>query len=110
MSIGIIVDEPRSDDERLFFIPVATEEAFKKYWLKASQDMQLMWVPIFESGVVIEAEDLEAIVDELKKVKVWSLENIENLEIQKGAVDRIDYIIGTLPKGFAQRDTKLYIG
>ena len=71
MSIGIIIDEPKNEKEQLFFIPVATEEVFSSYWLKASNELQLSWIPIFETGILIEKEDIPAILRELGLVKEW---------------------------------------
>jgi hypothetical protein len=110
MSIGIIVDTPKDDEEKLFFIPVATEKIFEKYWMPAAQEMNLKWIPIFETGIVIEKEDLPSIIKELKQVEEWVLNNVKDSETSKALLDRITYIINALPNAFDKNDIKLYIG
>lgn len=110
MSIGIIIDEPKNEEEKLFFIPVATEESFTNYWLKASKELQLAWVPIFETGIVIEREDIPIILKEIKLVKEWIEKNVKNIDIKIGIEKRINYILETLPKAFEKENIKLYVG
>lgn len=80
MSIGIIIDEPKNEEEQLFLIPVATEEVFSNYWLKASNELQLSWVPIFETGIVVEREDMSVILRELGLVKEWIDKNVRDTD------------------------------
>ncbi|MBC2019809.1 hypothetical protein HCA81_02045 [Listeria booriae] len=82
MSTGIIVDGPRSDCEQQFFIAHLQQE----YWLKTGQDMQLIWVPIFERVVVIRRGG-KTIVDDLKSVEIRGVRNIQNLEVSKGLIE-----------------------
>ncbi|MBM7689212.1 hypothetical protein BCR24_03735 [Enterococcus ureilyticus] len=110
MSIGIIIDEPKNEEEQLFFIPVATEESFTNYWLKASNELQLSWVPIFETGIVIEKEDTPVVLKEIKLVKEWIEKNVENVDTKIDLQKRINYILETLPKAFENEDIKLYVG
>ncbi|SEO96990.1 hypothetical protein SAMN04488134_1271 [Amphibacillus marinus] len=110
MSIGIIVDEPKNEKEQLFFIPVATEEVFSSYWLKASNELQLSWVPIFETGIVIEKEDMSVILRELGLVKKWIEKNVRDIDAKMDLEKRLEYILETLPKAFADENIKLYIG
>ncbi|MEO1769334.1 hypothetical protein [Candidatus Enterococcus ferrettii] len=110
MSIGIIIDEPKNEEEQLFFIPVATEEFFTNYWLKASNELQLIWVPIFKTGIVIEKEDIPVITKELELVKGWTEKNIINIDIKKCLKKRINCILENLPKAFEKENIKLYVG
>ncbi|EAC8434588.1 hypothetical protein IT97_12840 [Listeria monocytogenes] len=110
MSIGIIIDEPKNEEEQLFFIPVATEEFFTNYWLKASNELQLNWVPIFKTGIVIEKGDMPVILKEIKLVKKWIEKNVKNIDIKIDILKRIDYILENLPKAFEKENIKLYVG
>ncbi|MBM7543285.1 hypothetical protein [Amphibacillus cookii] len=110
MSIGIIIDEPKNEKEQLFFIPVATEEVFSSYWLKASNELQLSWVPIFETGIVIEKENMSVILRELGLVKEWIEKNVRDIDAKIDLEIRLDYILETLPKAFADENIKLYVG
>lgn len=110
MSIGIIIDEPRNEKEQLFFIPVATEEVFSSYWLKASNELQLSWVPIFETGIVIEIEDMPVILRELGSVKEWIEKNVRDIDIKTDLEKRLNYILETLPKVFEDENIKVYVG
>lgn len=110
MSIGIIIDEPKNEEEQLFFIPVATEEVFSNYWLKASNELQLSWVPIFETGIVIEREDMSVILRELGLVKEWIDKNVRDTDTKIDLEKRLDYILETLPNAFADENIKLYVG
>lgn len=110
MSIGIIIDEPKNEEEQLFFIPVATEEVFKNYWTQASKEMNLSWVPIFETGIVIEKEDLSLVLTEIMLVKEWIEKNVEDLKEKNNLEERINYILQSLPKAFNDKTIKVYIG
>ncbi|MBC2283654.1 hypothetical protein [Listeria booriae] len=110
MSIGIIIDEPRNEKEKLFFVPVATEEVFSRYWLKASNELQLSWIPIFETGIVIEKEDTPVILKELQLVKEWMREHVRSVDTRIDLEKRLTYIIESIPRAFEDESIKLYVG
>lgn len=110
MSIGIMIDEPENEEEKLFYIPLATEENFENYWNKAANQLNLQWVPFFSSGIIIEYDDLPFIIDELNMVINWMKDHVTNLETKKELINRIQYILEKLPNLFKQNNIKLYIG
>lgn len=109
MSIGIMIDEPENEEEKLFYIPLATESIFDSYWNKAANQLNLQWVPVFSSGIIIEYEDLPFIINELNMVINWVKDYVTNLETKKELLNRIQYIIEKLPIIF-KKNIKLYIG
>lgn len=110
MSIGIIIDDPKNEEEKLFYIPLATEKTFENYWNKAANQLNLQWVPVFSTGITIEYEDLPFIINELNMVFNWVKEHVVNLETQKELLNRIEYILENLTIIFKQESIKLYIG
>ncbi|MBK5073795.1 hypothetical protein I2492_13380 [Budviciaceae bacterium CWB-B4] len=110
MSIGIMIDEPKNEEEKSFFIPVATEKTFNEYWLIAAQELKLQWVPIFSTGVVVDQDDLLVVINELNAIRIWIMTHITNIENQKELLNRIDYIIKKLFEIVKNKDIKLYIG
>lgn len=110
MSIAIMIDKPKNEEEKNFYIPIATEETFQKYWLKASEELHLKWVPIFQTGIFIENEDKQVIRTEITEVKNWIVENVSDIDKKRNLEKRIDYILDSLSKVFEDKNMKLYIG
>lgn len=110
MSIAIMIDNAKNGEELLFYIPIATETVFKKYWLSAAQEFKLKWIPIFLTGILVTEEDFPEIISEFNLVKRWVDKQLIDSEIKAGLLARIDYIIKKLPDAFKQKDVKLYIG
>ena len=78
MSISVIIDNPETDDERLFIIPVSSEDFFKKVWSKIALDLNLKWIPLFQTGVKIERCDLDQLFNELDLITAFVKENLKN--------------------------------
>lgn len=110
MSIAIMIDKPKNETEKSFYIPVATEKTFQTYWMKASEDLNLKWVPIFKTGIFIESEDKQVVSKEILLVKEWVIKNVSDLDKKMSLEERIDYILDSLSKIFEDKSIKLYIG
>lgn len=110
MSIGIMINQPRNEQEKLFYIPLATESIFDNYWEKAANQLNLVWVPVFSSGIIIEYEDLPFIINELNLIINWVKDHVTHLETQKALSNRIEYILENLSVIFKQKNIQLYIG
>ncbi|WP_321383097.1 hypothetical protein [uncultured Enterococcus sp.] len=110
MSVAIMIDNPTNDTEKNFYVPVATEKAFQKYWMKASEEMGLKWVPIFKTGIFIEKQDEQAVLEEIAQVKKWVTRNVKDLDKQTALEERINYIVEKLLEVFKNDNITLYIG
>ncbi|MCI0419200.1 MAG: hypothetical protein L0312_08275, partial [Acidobacteria bacterium] len=70
MSIGLMlayaVPTKKGD-----FVPIATEEAFHKYWQPACTALQLRWVPLFHTGLPLKQADISEVIEELGLLKQW---------------------------------------
>jgi len=66
MSVALLTEH---DNDTTDHVPVATEAAFSRHWQPLSARLGLVWVPLFQSGLPIEAIDLTSILDELVRLE-----------------------------------------
>ena len=71
MSISLIVLEPKSEEYLLVNIPLATEEVFKRIWLPGAEQHSAVWLPLFQFGVDITAQDFAEVSQELNLLREW---------------------------------------
>lgn len=108
MSVSVIVDDPVTDEQRLVTIPVATESTFSDLWLPASQELGLLFVPLFGNGIVVGEEELDDVLSELSKLRDWTSHQAQTGEVLQ-MLKRVNRMIDELPEIVSPR-TKVYIG
>jgi hypothetical protein len=109
MTVSAFILDPQNDFERNFFIPVATELFFNKYWLPAIESLGLQWTLLFSTGVDVEEEDIPHIFNELLLIKEWADKNLGEEEKNK-MFERIARLQVNLPLAFQRKNTVVFIG
>lgn len=111
MSVSLIISNPKNKFEATINVPIATELVFQSYWMPVIEQLNLKWAKCFQSGIEIEKDDLEIVLDDLKKIHIW----VDNqMEYERGTQikERIDNLYKKLVDIFreARGDLKVYIG
>ena len=70
MSVGLLITS-KTDPEQRELIPVAAQAIFTSKWLPGCAALKLEWVPLFETGIPIDASNAEAVLDELRRLHQW---------------------------------------
>jgi hypothetical protein len=76
--------------------PLATEEIFERLWMRGALQINAKWIPLFQSGIDVEVDDLSSICEELRSLRHWA--EIAHLDPadQSLMVSRIDAALGKL--------------
>jgi hypothetical protein len=94
-------------------VAIATEKIFEEYWQPASATLGLKWIPLFQVGLPLNAQDVPDIEDELlllkEKVSSGAIATIPE-SIAKLIVSRIDELIPALRKVQENPDAEGYVG
>ncbi|MFW5443932.1 MAG: hypothetical protein ACKE51_06475 [Methylococcaceae bacterium] len=109
MSIIAIVQDAKTEEEKLFNIPISTEKFFKEVWLPLAKDLDLQWIPVFQTGIEILKEDLPNIFSELDKLEELAKRTL-NKEQFSQIHTRLNLIRDNLPDGFIRDGAVIYIG
>lgn len=64
MSIHALIYNPINAQEQDFGFPIATENAYQKYWLKFAIENDLLWIKLL-NGIKIEKVYFDKVKDEL---------------------------------------------
>ncbi|MFB2769544.1 hypothetical protein ACE1AT_09670 [Pelatocladus sp. BLCC-F211] len=73
MSVSLFIKYANAEKSECL-IPVSTEEIFREYWQPASSKLNLQWVPLFQTGIPLEKDDVPYVIEELEKLKQFFLE------------------------------------
>jgi len=73
MSVSLLINQHNNTDETRI-VPIATESIFSEFWRPAASQLNLQFVPLFQSGLPINKEDLFIIIEELRKLKLYFIE------------------------------------
>ncbi len=112
MSVVLLVTYHNPDKENRL-VPIATEGIFQDYWQPTSAALGLQWVPLFQGGIPITAEDIPFIIDELGILRNYVSGKIHLLIPQDMAnlmVKRIDTLIPELKHLQDGDDAEIFIG
>jgi hypothetical protein len=112
MSVSLLIEYPDANNSSRM-IPISTEDFFKTYWLPLAKSLELPWVQMFETGVIITLEDLPVVLNELKLMKEFVLhEPYPN--ITQGVLDhivgRINLLVSELNSTKNSDNLSIYIG
>lgn len=100
------VSEEREDR----FIPVASIHSFKYEWLPACRELELKWVPKFETGYPIlelNKDSLPQIIAELKQLRTYSVDS--GTDLLHPYITRFNTVISALEQGLEEIDEIEYI-
>ncbi|MFD0589941.1 hypothetical protein ACFQZE_18330 [Paenibacillus sp. GCM10027627] len=109
MSISAFIPGAQTEEEHRFYVPVATETFFATYWQPAAGELKLQWVPLFSTGVDIEAVDLPDVLRELVRLKQWGQEQVPS-DQRDQLLSRIELLETELPRILEQGDCVIFIG
>lgn len=49
----------------MIFFPISSERVYEDYWYKFAQDNNLIWLKLFQTGVILEKEYFSNVENEL---------------------------------------------
>lgn len=105
MSVGLLITSKTNSEEREL-IPVAAQRIFVSKWLPGCSALTLEWVPLFETGLVIDASNASAVLDELRRLEQW-MTGRSGYEYE---MERISRLIDRLDSARNQADLEIFIG
>lgn len=113
MSVALYIKNKNNDSE--YLIPVATEKSFK-ILEDISVSLSLVWIPLFRTGLPIEAEDIPPITKEITmlisylKERAKSGQNsVNNKALMEDFISRLDGLKNELER-IQGEDFEMYIG
>jgi hypothetical protein len=105
MSVGLLIISKTNPEQREF-TPVAVQAIFTSKWLPGCSALKLEWVPLFETGIPIDASNASAVLDELRQLHQW-MSGRSGYEYE---TERITRLIDRLDSVWAQPDFEIFIG
>ncbi len=87
-------------------IPIATQEIFRQYWKQGGEILGLRWVPMFETGIPLHADDIPHVVVELEKLAAWGRRS----DIPSSVVARMDLLVEALLNAQQSTDLDVFVG
>lgn len=108
MSITLLISGDNIVESEWKSFPVATESVFREVWLPISDKSGLKYVPLFQFGLDVDTNILNEVLNELNIIKL-SLNKKQFNDNYKKIIERIDYLINTLPN-LVEKYTTVFIG
>lgn len=109
MSVSLLITE--RGDKIKHIVPIATEEVFSRYWKPLSLDLDLQWVPLFQSGFFVDRLDIPFVLKELKEVyqclPSWHPNDMP-ADVRELVTSRVTRLISELEQ--LQDASEVYIG
>jgi hypothetical protein len=115
MTVSIqIKDASIRDEKERFdqseFVPVATADYFRGYWLPGATALRLKYVPQFYNpGIPLSQEDLPIVLQELAALRKWISENFPDGR-DGGMLQRLDTVTHTLQRCVGHDDLDIFVG
>lgn len=111
MSVSLMISNPINEDEEYFHLPISTERVFEDHWMPIIAELDLKWARCFQGGIELEKEDIEEVLEELKKMQNWII-TYKNNDRGKHMLERLNNLNETLFDFLnnSRDDLKIYIG
>ena len=111
MSVSLMISNPINDEENNFIVPIATEKVFQNFWMPIIENLDLKWVRCFQSGIEIEREDLDFVLQDLITMQKW-INIYMNSEMGTQMIERLEILSKELIDIFngSRSNVKVYIG
>lgn len=112
MSIELLIeyDDPAKQTQAF---PVATEDVFTRYWKPAASRLGLQWVPIFQTGLPLDAADIPFVIQDLQSLSKH-LTDTPGMKIPEDLAEEIksraEMLVNKLQEIEAVRGAEGYIG
>lgn len=112
MSVSLLITKNGSSDQDRI-IPIATESMFSDLWIPAALQLKLRYVPLFQSGLFIEREDISEVIAELISLRSFfaqhlGIKDLNDLSVH--LISRIDSLIDNLLQLEKDTAATIYIG
>lgn len=100
MSVSLIYRFHGAPPGKAATAPIATEEVFREHWLPGARALGLEWLPLFETGVKLEAKDLLLVVSELAALHRWLQEHApQSAALVDSQIERlIEALLALIPQ------------
>ena|ERR1019366_1309824 len=108
MSVSLSVKRRGQSADTALLIPLASHETFRRHWLPASRKLNLIWIPMFETGIPLQPGDVPDIVEELQTLKDWS--ELNSPEVADVISDSIERALAELRAPRTENEVDIYIG
>lgn len=106
MSVGLFVEF--QSDRRDLYVPIATEEVYSKYWIGTGERLGLRWIPLFDTGFVLEKEDVLEVLEELVYLRMAF--EARNDKMKHFLLYRLDFLVSKLSTLDWSDVEEVYIG
>lgn len=97
----------------MIFFPISSERVYEDYWYKFAQDNNLVWLKLFQTGVVLEQEYFVSVKNELLLFLDFIINTSDEyyLEEKYYITERINLFIQKINEAMLLRENiELYIG
>jgi hypothetical protein len=109
MSVALYLKKADDGEDRV--VPISTERVFEDYWQPAAQKLGLKWVPLFQTGLPIESEDIPPVLDELGQLKAeFDRTRPGSADVSDYVRERLDRLIAELSELANNGRSEVYIG
>lgn len=111
MSVALMISNPVNNEESTFYVPIAAERVFEKYWMPVIEELGLKRASWFQCGIEIKKEDIKFVLEELEQIQTWIVKYAENerKEYMEGRLEDLYKELADILDG-ARDDIKVYIG
>lgn len=96
MSISLLISGQNMPEAQWKNIPLASEEAFKEFWMPLVGDLE--FIPLFEFGLTVDKDNLDDVMKELHSLELKMSKLSEQNVSYKKPLERIRQLKEILPK------------
>jgi hypothetical protein len=97
MSISLVISNANIPEEKWENTPIASEENFEKIWLPICEQLQLEYIPLFETGLDIDSGSLEEVMIELNHLKEELIKKKGINDTYIKSLERVNNLLKILP-------------
>jgi hypothetical protein len=108
MSVALMISATGATKAEIY-VPVAAQDTFVTLWLPYCKSLGLQFMPLFETGITVEHEHVDQVIDEFLRIKEVAQQNNTSLA-QINMVKRIDRVVEELVKARGRADLDIWIG
>lgn len=110
MSVALMLTIHEKENQSEFYLPIAGQDTFKTIWLPACLELNLIWMPLAETGFSFGINELPAVLDEFKHLKAHWQSKVETEIFERIVKERIDPAIQLLETHKAYSTADWWLG